>query len=173
MVDCLETIVKRRSVRQFSDEDLSDEMIERLLDAANWAPFAGNLQARDFILVTNRFVKHKLSEAALSQMFIAGAPVVFVVCANIPRSARVYRGRGEFYAICDACAAVENLLLAAEALGLGACWIGAFDEEEVSRLLQIPSDVCPVALVPVGHPLESPSAPERLPLERVVHLESW
>jgi nitroreductase len=172
-MDCFEAILKRRSVRRFSDEEVSRERIERLIDAGRWAPSAGNLQARDFIVVTNKVVKQKLARAALSQMFVAEAPVVIVVCANVPYSSRIYRGRGEFYAICDACAAVMNILLAAETLGLGACWIGAFDEEEVARLLQIPSEVRPVAIIPVGYPAESPSPPERLSVKRVVHFEVW
>ena len=89
MADCSETIAGRRSVRLFTDEDVPRRDIERLVEAANLAPSAGNLQARDFIVITNKFVKQKLAQAALSQTFIRDAPVAIVACANVPRSDRV------------------------------------------------------------------------------------
>lgn len=172
-MECVEAIKGRRSVRKFKDSTVEKEIIEKLLNAAQMAPSAGNLQARDFIVVSNKMTKQKLKEAALGQSFIEQAPVVIVAVANIERSSRIYRSRGELYAIQDATAGVENLLLAAHSLGLAACWVGAFDENAVREVLGIPHRTRPVAIIPVGYADEKPAAPPRMGLDKVVHWETW
>jgi nitroreductase len=172
-MDCMEAINGRRSVRKFKDRAVGNEIIEELLNAAQMAPSAGNLQGRDYIVVSNKISKQKLKEAALGQSFIEQAPVVIVVVANIERSSRIYRSRGELYAIQDATAGVENLLLAAHSMGLATCWVGAFDENAVSEILGIPHKTRPVAIIPVGYADEAPAAPPRMGLDRVVHRETW
>jgi nitroreductase len=106
-------------------------------------------------------------------MFIAEAPVVVVVCANYPRSMRVYGERGRLYAEQDATAAVQNMLLAAHALGLGSVWVGAFVEPEVSKILSLPDHVRPLAILPIGYPAESPRPRRRYPIEELTHHEGW
>ncbi|MCZ7382063.1 MAG: nitroreductase family protein [Candidatus Methanoperedens sp.] len=172
-MECIETIKGRRSVRRFKAQPVGKEMIEELLDAARMAPSAGNLQARDFIVISNKITKQKLKEAALGQSFIEQAPLVIVAVANIERSSRVYKTRGELYAIQDATASVENILLSACSLGLAACWVGAFDENAVSELLSIPHKTKPIAIIPVGYADEEPVAPPRMGLDKVVHWETW
>jgi len=172
-MDCIEVIKGRRSIRKFKDLAIGKEIIEDLLNAAQMAPSAGNLQARDFIIITNKITKQKLIKAALGQSFIEKAPVVIVVVANIERSSRIYRSRGELYATQDATAGIENILLAAHSMGLGTCWIGAFDENAVSELLGIPDKTLPVAIIPVGYPDEQPAMPPRIAMERLVHWETW
>ncbi|MFZ3060277.1 MAG: nitroreductase family protein [Candidatus Methanoperedens sp.] len=172
-MECIETIKGRRSVRRFKAKPVGKEMIEELLDAARMAPSAGNLQARDFIVISNKITKQKLKEAALGQSFIEQAPIVIVAVANIERSSRVYKTRGELYAIQDATASVENILLSACSLGLAACWVGAFDENAVSELLSIPHKTKPIAIIPVGYADEEPVAPPRMGLDKVVHWETW
>ncbi len=137
------------------------------------APSAGNLQARDFVVISNKITKQKLAQAALDQSFIEHAPVVIVVVANTDRSSRIYKSRGELYAIQDATAAVMNLLLAAHSKGLAACWVGAFDEYAVSDILGIPNRTTPIAIIPVGYTDEKPKAPPRMGLDKVVHMETW
>ncbi len=173
MRECLRLIYDRVSIRKYLPEDVSDELIVELLKAGNAAPSAGNLQARDFIVVRNPETKKLIAEAALEQMFIATAPVVIVVCANYPRSMRMYGERGKLYAEQDATAAVENILLAAHALGLGAVWVGAFQEREISRILEIPEYARPIAIVPVGWPGERPGKRSRYPIEELTHWERW
>ena len=172
-MECMEAIRGRRSIRRFKDTPVEKEIIEELLGAAQMAPSAGNLQARDFIVVTNKITKQKLARAALDQSFIDQAPVAIVAVANTERSSRIYRSRGELYAIQDATAGVMNLLLAAHSLGLAACWVGAFDEHAVSVLLGLPQRTMPVAIIPIGYSEEKPSAPPRMNLEKVVHWETW
>ena len=107
-------------------------------------------------------------------MWIADAPVVIVVCANEPRSARYYGERGRrLYCIQDTAAATQNMLLAAHALGYGTCWVGAFLENEVKKVLEIPDHVRPVAIIPIGVPGEKPSPRPRIPLDEVVHYEKY
>jgi len=172
-MEFIEVIKGRRSIRKFKDQPVEKELIGQLLDAAQMAPSAGNLQARDFIVILDKTTKQKLAKAAMGQSFIEQAPVAIVVIANIERSSRIYRSRGELYAIQDASAGIENMLLAAHSLGLGTCWVGAFDEEKVTELLGIPNKTKPVAVIPLGYPDEKPSAPPRMVPERLVHWEKW
>ena len=172
-MECIEAIKGRRSIRRFKDQQVERELVGRLLDAAQMAPSAGNLQARDFIVISDQTSKQKLAKAAMGQSFIEQAPLVVVVIANIERSSRVYKSRGELYAIQDAAAGIENLLLAAHSLGLGACLVGAFDQVQVSALLGVPNKMIPVAIIPLGYPDERPSAPPRMVQDRLVHWEKW
>jgi len=169
-----EAIKRRRSVRAFTNEQVSDEEVRKIIDAARQAPSAGNIQPWEFVVVRDPEIKRGLSAAALDQTFIEEASVVIVVCVNQLRSARGYGTRGvNLYCLQDTAAATQNMLLAACALGLATCWVGAFNEEEARRVLNIPNGVRPVAIVPVGHPAEKPEAPERRPLSEIVHHETF
>ncbi|MHA1616231.1 MAG: nitroreductase family protein [Candidatus Njordarchaeales archaeon] len=173
-MDVFECIKTRRSIRKFLPDPVKEEDLNKILDAARWAPSAGNLQPWEFIVVRDPERKEAIARAALNQRFIAEAPVVIVVCANIPRTASRYGERGEtLYCIQDTAAATQNMLLAAHALGYGTCWVGAFREEEVKRILNIPPDVRPVAIIPLGKPAEQPPPRGRYPLEEVVHYEEY
>ena len=172
-MNCLEAIEGRRSVRKYKDRSIGKEVIRELLKAAQMAPSAGNLQARDFIVISEKRVKEQLTKAALGQSFIEQAPVVIVAVANIERSSLRYGSRGELYAIQDATGSVMNLLLAAYSMGLATCWVGAFDENAVSILFGLPQKIKPVAIIPVGYSDEKPDAPPRMELDKVVHWETW
>ncbi|MCD5408798.1 nitroreductase family protein [Candidatus Bipolaricaulota bacterium] len=165
-----EAIKGRRSVRRFDpQQDVSPELVNRLLEAARWAPSAGNAQPWRFVVVRSPELKEKLAQAALGQRFLAQAPVVIVVCADLARTRDAYGHRGEtLYCLQDTAAAIQNIHLAATELGLGTCWVGAFDESEVARLLALPPGFRPVALVPVGYPAEAPAPRPRRPLSEVV-----
>jgi len=151
-VDVFEAVFKRRSVRSFKKAPVTAGQIERLLDAARWAPSAGNLQPWVFVVVTAARTREALAAAAYGQGFLAEAPVVIAV-ATKPPARTPYGERGaQLYCLQDTAAAVENILLAAHALGLGACWVGAFDDGAVAQALELGPDERPVALVPVGEP---------------------
>jgi nitroreductase len=161
-MDFLDLLKSRRSIRQYTSAPVEKQKLDTILEAAKWAPSAGNAQARDLILISDKEIKEKLAEAAFGQNFVSEAPVVIVVCANRGRSAKRYGLRGEsLYSVQDATAAVQNMLLMAHSLGLATCWVGAFDEQKVKRILGIPKDVSPVAIIPVGYPKESHHAPMR------------
>ncbi|MCW4048075.1 MAG: nitroreductase family protein [Candidatus Bathyarchaeota archaeon] len=173
-MDLSEAIKGRRSVRAYKKQDVPQEAIEKLLEAATWAPSAGNLQPWQFVVVRAQAVKAKLSKAALNQKDVEEAPVVIVVCADEQRSSARYGLRGKtLYCIQDTAAAVQNLLLTAYSYGLGSCWIGAFDEDAVKAAVKAPEGVRPVAIVLVGYADESPKPPSRRRLDQVVHHESY
>lgn len=168
-MEVFEAIRVRRSVRRYLGDPLPAEVLEELLSAAILAPSAGNTQPWRFIVVRDRKLREGLVAAAHGQGFLAEAPVVIVVCADLDRARRAYRQRGEtLYCLQDTAAAIQNLLLAATAKGLGTCWVGAFDEGKVAELLGLPRELRPVALVPVGRPGEQPRARPRRPLAEVV-----
>jgi nitroreductase len=173
-LDVFDAIKGRRSVRAFKKLDLPQEILEKILDAARWAPSAGNIQPWEFIVVRRMETKLKLVKAALDQRFIAEAPVVVVVCANVDMSAMSYGSRGQnLYCIQDTAAATQNILLATYALGAGACWIGAFLEDTVRKVLDLPPEIRPVAIVPIGYPAGHPISPSRRSLSEVVHEEKF
>jgi nitroreductase len=124
--------------------------------------------------VRDHQIKKQLSHAALNQAAIEDAPVVVVVCANEARSGQGYGSRGvNLYCVQDTAAATQNLLLAARAMGLGTCWVGAFREEMVRRSLNTPIDVRPVAIIPVGYPAEYPTLRKRRTLSEIIHRETF
>lgn len=173
-MDLASVIRSRRSVRAFRPTPIPENLLLELVELANWAPSAGNLQSRDFILVRDPAIRRGLARAALDQEFVAEAPAVLVVCANAHRVFARYGRRGQdLYMLQDAAAATENFLLAAQEAGLGATWVGAFDEEEIRHLLHLPDHVRPVTLVPVGWPGETPEPREHRPLEEILHWDVW
>ncbi|MDQ7794445.1 MAG: nitroreductase family protein [bacterium] len=162
-------IANRRSVRQFESTPVPDEHLRILLEAAISAPSAGNRQPWRFIVVRNPGLRLQLAQAAGGQSSVATAPVAIVVLADLARTESRYGQRGtELYALQDTAAAIENLLLTAVSLGYATCWVGAFDEGQAARSLELPPGLRPVAIVPVGVPAGQPRSPDRRPLAEVV-----
>ncbi|MFW9917729.1 MAG: nitroreductase family protein [Candidatus Thorarchaeota archaeon] len=173
-MDIMSLIQKRRSIRHFKDEAIPKEDVEKLLEAARWAPSAGNRQPLEIIIVESTSQKRQLTEAALQQRFIEAAPVVFAFCADLDRSSARYGTRGSsLYAIQDAAAATQNVLLTAASLGLGTCWVGAFDEKRAAKVLKLPSNVRPLAIVPIGKPARESTAPSRREANDFTHHEEF
>jgi len=173
-LDVFEAINSRRSIRSYRDSDVPNNVVRKLIDAARKAPSAGNVQPWEFVVVRSLKIKRALAIAALNQTFIEEAPVVIVVCADVEKSRRSYGYRGaSLYCIQDTAAATENLLLAACSLGLGACWVGAFYEDEVKEILNLPRGVRPVAIIPIGYPAEEPYPRPKRPLDSIIHYETF
>lgn len=169
-MDFWQVIERRRSVRAYEgDRDVPPSLLNRILHAAIRAPSAGNRQPWHFVVVRDPEVKRALAHRAAGQNFIAQAPVVVVVCTDAERSAARYGERGtRLYCLQDTAAAIAHLLLAATASGLGACWIGAFDEGEAAKILDLPSSLRSIAVIPIGFPGEMPSPRSRRDLSEVV-----
>lgn len=164
----LESILKRRSIRKFKKDQIPEDKIEKLKEALIWAPSAGNLQARKFYFVFESEKKAKLAKAALNQNFISRAPLVIIGCCDLEKISW-YGERGKtIYTICDVSAAIENLMLTAVEEGLGTCWVGAFDDNEVSKILNLPENEKPIVIVPVGFPDEIPKPPKREKIEKLI-----
>jgi nitroreductase len=173
-MDFFEAIKNRRSIRTYKKQELTQQSINQLIDAARLAPSAGNAQPWAFVVATEAKTKQSLATAAFGQKWLEEAAVVFVVCADIKRTEESYGERGKrLYCFQDTAAAIENILLAACAMGLGTCWIGAFREEEITKVINAPAHMKPVALIPVGYPDESPRARSRRPASEVVFRESF
>jgi nitroreductase len=172
-MELVESIEARVSVRSFTEEDVPEKVVSEALRLAILAPSAGNLQSRDFIVVRNALSKKRLAKAAFGQAFIEEAPVVVVVCANQNRI-RNYGTRGaQLYCLQDSAAAIEHILLYVVSKGYGSCWVGAFDEREASKVLSIPDNIRPVAILPIGRPMKEGFHTSRLDEAEVVHKEKW
>jgi nitroreductase len=146
---------KRHSVRSFQPRKLTSEAVSAVLDAADSAPSAGGLKARDFYIVGDEQTKLKLVKAAFDQDFIAQAPVILVFWAIGSKSAEKYGERGRtLFAVQDATISASFAWLQAVALGMACCWIGAFDEDAVKEIFRkdIKPDWRPIALLPLGYP---------------------
>lgn len=147
-----EAIRKRKSIRKFNEGLLTDEQLRTLMEAAQWAPSASNMQPYEFIMVKDDKLKAELSTKGSIQGFITSAAVIFVGIGD-PKRERWYK--------IDIAIAMEHLALQAAELGLGSCWIGAFNEQKVKEVLKIPADKQVIALLPIGIPGEEPPARPR------------
>ena len=135
-MEFFEAISARQSIRAYQATDVEHIKLERILTAANTAPSAGNLQAYQIVVVQHAATRSSLAVAAHGQGFLAQAPVVLVFFADPARSAARYAARGErLFCIQDATIAACHAQLAATALGLGSCWVGAFDDRRVAQIL--------------------------------------
>ncbi len=168
-----EAIKARHSVRSYTDMPIPPKVLDDIILHAHRAPSAGNLQARDFIIVDDPFIKEALCKAAYDQEFLREAPVTIVVCANLSRIKRYGKRGQELYCLQDSAAAVENILLLAVEYGLATCWVGAFKEGEVKTILKLPDFVRPIAIIPIGHQNTRTEPTSRLPIEQVTHQNSW
>lgn len=173
-MDVIECIKSRASVRSFKADVIPDTVMDELLDAATQAPCAGNIQEWKFVVVRNPGNKKRLAQAAFEQKIIFDAPVAIVVCADLKEIGNAYGERGKnVFSIQDSAAAAQNLMLAAWDKGIGSCWIGSFNEKAVKDILVLPSQVRPMAIIPLGYPTSKPKKPGRKPLEEVVHKDFY
>lgn len=156
-MDLFQAIRVRQSVRAYQDRQIESEKLEAVLAAANQAPSAGNLQAYEIVVARGKKAIRQLAESAFEQDFISRAPVVLVFCADAARSAAKYGAAGErLFCVQDATIAAAYAQLAATALGLATCWVGAFDEARLAEKLQLRTGLRPVAMLPMGWPAETP-----------------
>jgi len=171
-MDVEETMRRRKSVRRYLSRPIEKEKIVKLIEAARLAPSASNRQEWRFVVVRDRSKIEQLAVASCNQSFIKEAPLVIVACAQT--DSYVMRCGQLCYPI-DVAIACEHIVLEAVELGLGSCWIGAFYEEEVKKILNIPSEIRIVELLALGypHPEETPPEKKRLSLDQIAFGESW
>jgi len=173
-MDVIECIKTRRSIRKFLDVPVEWDKVGTIVEAGRNAPNAGNLQNWKFIIVLDEGKRKSIAEACLQQFWMAKAPVHIIICSEPEKAKRFYGIRGErLYSIQNCAAAVQNMLLAANSVGLGACWVGAFDEDKVSSVLGIPNYARPQAVIPIGYPAEKVPYPMQYQLENLVFMEAW
>lgn len=163
----------RRSVRKFKDKKLSKASLGAILDAVRYAPSAGNLQNWKLIVVEDKEKKEKISKVCLSQKWMSMAGALVVVCSDDSDVKNVYGERSEFYCRQNCSAAIQNMLLKACSIGIGSCWIGAFDDEKVKDILKIPEKINVEAILCFGYADEKPKMPKRVDLNDIVNFEEW
>ena len=169
-MDIYEAIEKRRSVRIYKDEDISEEKLKKILEAGRLAPSAHNSQEYKFIVMKDAKKRKELAEAASGQKFIAQAPVIIIAVSLNP--GHLMGSEVPAYAM-DLAIALDYMTLAAVEEGLGTCWIGAFSQEKVKKVLNIPDTYKVAALLSLGIPDEEPSVKSRKKLEELVCYEEF
>lgn len=175
-MDVFDAIESRVNVKVYDKRDVPEELITQILVAGTYAPSAGDIQPWEFIVIKDKKLKSELSIASLRQKHVEDAPVVIVVCANLDKVYLKFKDRGkDLYAIQDTGAAIENMLLAVHALGLGGSWVHAFEEEAVKRLLKIPDHIRPVGILAIGFPLpyEKYYKTDVIPFENISWYEQY
>ena len=167
----MNAIRTRKSVRLFLDRPVEQEKLDQLLEAARLAPSASNRQEWRFVIVREPETRKLLAGIGASQAHVCKAPVVVVACADTDEH---IMQNGQLCYPIDVAIALDHLALAAVELGLGTCWVGAFDEHKARQLLGIPDKVRVVLMMPLGYPADpSPVEKTRLALDEIVKYEHW
>jgi len=165
-----ELIKKRYSVRSYRPDPVEDDKLEQVLEAARLAPTAANRQPFQFLVIHTAGREEELRRI-YGQPWFVQAPIVICAC-GIPEQAWVSRD-SKSYCDVDVSIAMDHLILAAADLGLGTCWIGAFDPTAVREVLGLPEDVEPIAFTPLGYPNDEPKPKKRKPLAELIRYERW
>jgi nitroreductase len=171
-MDFFDAVAKRRSVRDYLDKEVEEDKLQKILEAGNAAPSAGDVQGYEIVEIKDKQQRQALSLAAGNQGFLAEAPVDLVLITNQNRSAKRYGERGKkLYSVQDATIAGSYIQLASTALGLSTCWVGRFDDRAVAKLVGANMDkgFIPVAIIPIGYQRSSPEARPRRKLSDLVH----
>ena len=180
-MDVLEAIKTRRSIRKYKTTPVDDRTLEQVLEAAQWAPSWANTQCWRFIVVRDTGIRTQLAETLSSNNpatdAILNAPLVIVACAQIKRSGH-YHGepstdKGDGWLMFDTGLAMQNLVLAAHALGLGTVHVGAFDAKKAEEALGVPEGYCVVEMTPLGYPDQEAKTPPRKELSEIVLYEKF
>ena len=169
-MDFFQIVEDRRSMRKYADTPVEAQKLQKILEAINRAPSAGNLQAYEVYVVRKPEERRELVKASGEQEFLAEAPLVLIFCAEPDRAAERYKKRGtQLYCIQDATIACTFAMLAAKAQGLDTVWVGAFDEAAVSEIVHIPLGQRPIAMLPIGYAGKTPSVRPRRELSDLIH----
>jgi nitroreductase len=173
-MDFYEVIETRRSVRSYRSDPIPDDVLKRVLNAARIAPSGNNRQPWKFVVVKDEAIKQDLVPAMDNQRFVAEAPIIISACGcNIHANRGGYMG--DLSMLVDVTIAMDHLILAARAEGLGTCWVCAFDNKEVKKILNIPADFQVVAITPLGYPQGERFQPVkfRKPLAEIICVDKF
>jgi len=161
----LEAIKKRKSVRNYLDREIPEDVLLEVMEAARLAPSASNRQSWKFVVVREKEIRKQLMQASRSQRFVGEAPVIIAGCAT--NTTHIMPNGVHSYPM-DLSIALDHISLQAAELGLGTCWIGAFDQERVKEILHIPKNITVVCLMTLGYPASSGLKSNRKSLEEVI-----
>jgi nitroreductase len=185
MKGMIDTILKHRSIRKFTGEPVSEDMLNSILEAASRASTTGNMQVYSIVVTRDAKVKEELWTAHFRQNMVKQAPLVLTLCCDFNRFNKWCRqrkaepGYDNFLSFVtgaiDALLAAQNCTLAAEALGLGACYLGTttYNADQIINILGLPKSVVPVTTIVIGHPDEKPELTDRLPVDAIVHNDRY
>jgi nitroreductase len=169
-MDAIKAILSRRSIRTYKEYPISGEIINTLLKAAVSAPSSGNQQPWHFIVIDDRNILDKIPKFHPHANFIINAQKAILVCGDL--NLEIMQG----YWMIDCSAATENILIAARALGLGACWLGVYPREKrienLREMLKIPNNIVPFSLISLGYTDEEQKSVDRLKKQRI-HYNNW
>jgi nitroreductase len=169
-MDVFEAISRRKSIRKYKDTVIEEYKLDKVLEAARIAPSAANRQEWKFLVVKDHKTRQKLINAANGQQFVGEAPVTIVACST--ESERVMPCSQPAYTV-DLSIAVSFMILEATELGLGTCWLGAFNEDEVKKILNIPEEIRVPAMFTLGYADEDPISRPRKDLSDIVRYETY
>ena len=169
-MDFLETIQSRYSVRAYRSDPVEAEKLNQVLEAARLAPTACNLQPFVLWVIPTAGHREELSRIYPKPWF-SDAPLVLAICSH-PVEGWV-RKDGKNYTEVDAAIAMDHLILAAASLGLGTCWVAAFQPQAAREILRLPDELVPLAFTPLGYPADAPRVKKRKPLEALVRYHHW
>ncbi len=169
-MDFTELINRRYSVRAYRPDPVDEEKLQQILEAARIAPTASNRQPFRLIVISTAGREAELQRIYRRQWFVQ-APIVLCICGVAAEAWT--RMDGKSYVDIDAAIAMDHLILAATQLGLGTCWVGAFDPDAAREVLDLPEGVEPIAFTPLGYPADSARTKQRKPLSELVRQERW
>jgi nitroreductase len=170
-VEFSELIKKRYSVRAYKPDPVEEEKLQQVLEAARLAPTAANRQPFQLVVLHTEGRKEELGQIYGRDWFVQ-APLIICAC-GVPGVGWVRRDDGKSYTDVDVAIVMDHVVLAATALGLGTCWIAAFDPKAARNVLALPDDVEPIAFTPLGYPADEPKPKQRKPLSELVRYERW
>lgn len=169
-MEAFDTILSRRSIREYTDKQIDQEIIDQLLQAAMSAPSARNTQSWQFIVINNREVLNKIPNFHPYSEMLKTAPLAICVCGDYTLEKDIN------YLNQNCSAATENILLAAHALGLGAVWLSVFPREKrvngIINLLKLPDHIVPISLISLGYPAEKKERADRFNRQKI-HINQW
>ncbi len=165
----LELAQKRYSVRSYENKPVEDAKLKQILEAGRLAPTGANLQQFQLVVVHTAGRQEELKPIYKPDWF-ANAPVLICVCATTPTNGQPYREAGAYR---NVSIVTDHIILAATELGLGTCWVAAFDQEATRRILKIPADAYPINFIAVGYAKDQPKPKTRKPIEELVRYEHW
>lgn len=170
ILDTMNSIIERRSIRKYTEQTVTDDIISQLLKAGMYAPSAGNQQSWEFVVLRNKEALVKITKVHPYSQMLKDVDVAIVVCGNLQKE------KYKDFWVQDCSAATQNILLAAHAAGLGTVWLGVYPMADrvnaVKEILNLPEHVVPLSIIPVGYPAEKKDIPERFN-ESYIHYEQW
>ncbi len=180
MADFMDVFISRRSVRNYRDEAVSEDIVNKILDAVKWSPSWGNTQCWEFVWIKDKRIREQMQaivgKGNRSTKTIVNAPVLFALCSRLGISG-YYKGEkttkfGNWF-MYDLGIVTQSLSLAAENFGLGTVIVGRFDHNKAAEILKLPRGIEIVTLIPMGYPAKKPTAPKRREISEFLHIDSF